>query len=96
MDMAFPGHPAHLGKTIPMNGQGKMALAGTIMASMAGMEVRFVFDREFGPGKPAQLFMNFLFHRPHDIIAFFCFFTGLRPSSPENLHASMRVQEILA
>ena len=47
--MAFSGHPAHHGKTSPIYGEGKMALTGTIMASMTGMEVRFVFDREFGP-----------------------------------------------
>jgi hypothetical protein len=73
MDMAFPGHPAHLGKTIPMNGQGKMALAGTIMASMAGMEVRFVFDREFGPGKARPIVHEFSVSRAHDIIAFVWF-----------------------
>ena len=92
MDMTFPGHPAHLGKTIPIYDEGKMALAGTIMAGMTGMEVRFVFDREFGPRKPGQLFMNFLFHRPHRIPTFAVTSSVSGPSSPEILHASMRVQ----
>lgn len=65
MHMALSGHPAHVGKTVPIDDQGKMALTGSIMAGMAGMKMRFVFDHIIRTRKLRQAFMDLLFHQPH-------------------------------